>query len=127
MDLKDFAALYQRLKAVSGRVETVDVDDNGHLTSITLNGFAKSGTLEVVRTEQGIVTKARYDETNHYGLFSEDPVEEALDLIVSDAWNWYTRGIDCGFKEPSPLWVEEWVKTGRLQKIQKTVYAQATH
>lgn len=122
MELKEFVALYKRLKEVSGRVETVDVDDDGLLVSITLNGFAKSSTLTVTRTERGIMTHARYDETNHYGAQGEKAVEDAFDSIVHDAHKWYLRGIDRGFTEPAEVWLPEFVARGLVEEVKTVSY-----
>lgn len=122
MELKDFAALYQRLKQVSGRVETVEVDSNGLLESITLNGFAKSGTLKVTRTDRGIMTHARYDETNHYSAEGEGSVQQAYDRIVSDAYSWYSRGLDRGFTEPAEVWLADFIAAGYVEEVKTVSY-----
>jgi len=124
MELKDFAALYKRLNEVSGRVETLDVDDNGHLLSITVNGFAKSGTLQVSRTDRGIFTQARYQETNHFEVDGRGnlAVEEAFDLISRQAFNWYSRGIARGLDTPSALWAQDWLNKGLLEAEVSTTY-----
>lgn len=122
MELKDFAALYKRLKDVSGRVESVDVDDNGLLDSITLTGFAKSGTLKVARTERGIVTYARYDETNHYRADGETAVDDAFDAIVREAYAWYARGIDRGFGGPAEVWLNDFLARGLVEEVKSVTY-----
>ena len=122
MEIKEFVALYKRLKEVSGRVERVDVDDDGLLASITLNGFAKSGTLTVTRTERGILTHARYDETNNYGVQGENAVEDAFDSIVHDAYNWYLRGFNRGFTDPAEAWLSEFVARGLIEEVKTVCY-----
>lgn len=122
MELKEFAALYKRLKSVEGRVETVEVDDNGLLESITLNGFAKSGTLKVTRTDRGIMTFGRYDESNHFRAEGDTAVDDAFDSIVDQAHLWYNRGLDRGFSEPAQVWLQEFLARGFVEEVKSVSY-----
>lgn len=121
MNLQDFAALYRKLNSVQGRVESLEVNEEGHLSEIVLNGFSKSGTLKVTRTQTGITTTARYNEVRQCDDVEYDSnVENAFDFILHQALVWYRSGIERGFGA-SPLWIEDWVAAGLLEKKTETV------
>ena len=82
--------------------------------SFLVNGFCKSGTVELYEDGETIKCAARYNEIDNI---------ETFDDLVFVAYSWWERSKEraSGWKNPPSEWVEEFVRLNLVKKKVETV------
>lgn len=117
-----FTQLLARLKEVPYRVVTVDVDSDGNLNTIVLNGFSKSGTGIITLENDTVYCRTRYNQVDTFSFDSAN-VDQVFEGIAYVAWGWYISFKNREpFGQPAQEWVPNWLDYGLIAKVETPTY-----
>lgn len=102
-----FLNIYRTVKSYKELLVSAAVDDNGCLVSFVVDGFSKSGQVDV-KLEDGII--------NVYQRYGKVDQIESFDELSDIAWVWYLNYSDQGYSIPQ-CWIPYWSEQKMIKLV----------